>query len=224
VLYGQNILSKELIMSTNLDLKQTEKASYRLAAYADGTADLSLGLVFILLGLYPLSRAAFGPDWNMLFFLAVLGLIVLIQSLVKKRLGAARIGIVKFGARVKNRVRISLLITVALSALMIATWALAARGWFPSTPKWLGSYGFEILVSLIVLVIMWGMAYSLDLKRYYLYGVLLAVCFPLQAFLPIDEGAPFLAAGAIITVSGTVLLTRFLKAFPAVGESEGSND
>ena len=53
MLYGQNILVKELTMSTNLDLKQTEKASYRLAAYADGTGDLSLGLVFILLGVLP---------------------------------------------------------------------------------------------------------------------------------------------------------------------------
>ena len=34
-------------MSTNLDLKQTEKASFKLAAYGDGLNDISLGLTWL---------------------------------------------------------------------------------------------------------------------------------------------------------------------------------
>ena len=59
-------------MSTNLDLKQTEKASYQTGGLRRRHGDLSLGLVFILLGFYALTRAAFGPGWNMVFFLVVL--------------------------------------------------------------------------------------------------------------------------------------------------------
>ena len=59
-------------MNTNLDLKQTEQASFKLAAYADGTSDLSLGQVYILLGIYPYTRAQLGPAWNFPLFLGVL--------------------------------------------------------------------------------------------------------------------------------------------------------
>lgn len=207
-------------MNTQIDLKQTEKASYRLAAYGDGTADLALGMTFLLLGLYPLTRAAFGPSWNMLFFLAVLGAIVGIQTWARSRLAPSRIGIVKFGPRVKNRLRLALLVTILLAAAMIATWALSARGWFPGTPAWLGAYGFEIIVSLIVLAIMWSMAYTLELTRYYFYGLLLAAGFPLQAAMTVYEGIPFLTAGGIIAVIGAVLLARFLKQYPPLDAGE----
>jgi hypothetical protein len=207
-------------MNAKLDLKRTEKASYRLAAYGDGTSDLALGLTFLLLGLYPLTRAAFGPDWNMLFFLAVLGSIVGLQFWVRYRLGPSRLGIVEFGPRVKNRLRLALVITILLAGAMIATWVLSARGWFPGTPGWLGAYGFEIIVSLIVLAIMWGMAYTLELTRYYFYGLLLAAGFLLQAALPIYEGLPFLAAGGIIAIIGAVLLIRFLQKYPPLDPEE----
>jgi len=208
-------------MNDQFDLKSTEKASYKLAAYGDGTADLSMGLVFLLLGLFPLTREILGPSWNVVFFLVVLGLVVAAQGMVRARLGPSRIGIVKFGPRVKNRVRIALLINVALALAMIAIWVLAARGWFPGTPYWLGQYGFEILVSLIVLLIIWGIAYTLELRRYYFYGVLLAAGFPIQASLTgIYEGAPWLVAGGIIFLIGVFLLARFLKEYPPLNEDQ----
>jgi len=207
-------------MNANYDLKQTEKASFKLAAYGDGTTDLSMGLIFLLLGLFPLTRELLGPSWNVLFFLVVLSLVVVTQGWVSKMLGPSRIGIVKFGPRVKNRMRVSLLITVTLAIVMIAAWVLAVRGWFPGTPDWLGQYGFEILVSLIVLLIMWGIAYSLGLRRYYLYGILLAAGFPIQAATSVYEGLPWLVAGGIILVIGAFLLIRFLKQYPPLDEGE----
>jgi len=207
-------------MNAKIDLKQTEKASFRLAAYADGTADLSLGLVFLLLGLYPLTRELFGVYWNFPFFLLVLGAIVAAQVWVKKRLTPSRIGIVTLGERFKKRSRLALLITVILLILTTLTWVGAARGTFLSLPAWMGRYGVEIIVSLIVLAIFWGMAYSLELQRYYLYGVLLAAGFPLQAILPVYDSLPWLVAGGIITAVGAVLMARFLKQYPEVSEEE----
>jgi len=210
-------------MNTNLDLKRTEKASYKLAAYADGTADLGLGLVFFLLGLYPFTREAFGPSFNMLFFILALGGIIFIQGRVRNRLVPGRIGVVKFGPRVKTRTRIAFMVMVVLSAVMITAWFLAAQGWFPGTPQWLGSFGFEILIAVIILAIFWITAYSLELQRYYLYGVLLAACFPLQASLSLYEGTPFLAAGGIITIIGIYLLVRFLREYLAADNAPEEN-
>jgi hypothetical protein len=209
-------------MNANLDLKETEKASYRLAAFGDGTADLTLGLSFLLLGCFPLTRAAFGPTINAVIFLIALYGIIFLTSQVRKKLGPSRLGIVTFGDRVKKRSRIMGIITALLSLAMIAVWFRFSRNQFPDTSQWLSGYGFEYTVSLIVLMILaGGMAYTLGVQRYYFHAILIAACFPVQAALEgIYEGAPFLAAGLIITVVGAVLMFRFLKQYPPLTEDE----
>jgi len=207
-------------MNTQIDLKQTEKASYKLAAFGDGMADLTLGLSILLMGFFPLTRKAFGPVLNAAFFLAAIYGIVYLTTRARRWLGPSRIGIVSFGSRVKKRARIMSLFTAALVALMILVWFLSARGWFPgSSTHWsalLGAYGVEFVVSFLVLVILvGGMAYTLGVRRYTFYGILLAACFPLQVALPIYEGTSFLAAGGIITTAGAVILTRFFKQYPS---------
>ena len=201
-------------MKTNIDLKGTERASFKLAAYADGTADLGLGLVFILLGIYPFTRELLGPAWNFPLFLLVLGIIVYAQIRVKKHIAPSRIGIVKLGQRAQKRAKVALLVTAVLLALTVLTWMGAADGIFFQLSNWMGSYGMEIIVAIVILAIFWGMAYSLELQRYYFYGVLLATCFPLQGLLPVYDGLPYLIAGAVITGIGATLMNRFLKGFP----------
>jgi hypothetical protein len=204
-------------MTNNIDLKKTEQASYRLAVYADGTSDLGLGLVFLLLGVYPYTREQVGPAWNFPLFLAALGLVVLAQYLTKRRLAPSRIGIVKLGPRVQKRLRAALLATIILLALTVLTWVGAGQG-VRFAPTFLGSYTFEILVALIMLAIFWGIAYTFEMTRFYFYGVLLGVVFPVQQLLPaqVYEGIPYLVAGGIITGIGVYLLVRFLKQFPAL--------
>ena len=209
-------------MNNNLDLKQTERNSFKLAAYADGTSDLGLGLVFILLGIYPFTREQLGPVWNFPLFLAVLGLLVFAQYRLKSRLAPSRIGIVKLGPRIQKRFRSALLATIILLALTVLTWVGAADGIFFSLSAWLGRYGMEIIVALIMLSIFWGIAYTMEIQRFYFYGLLLAACFPLQHLLPVFvyEGIPYLAAGGIITGIGAYLLVSFLKRYPEVEEEE----
>lgn len=204
-------------MNKNLDLKQTERNSFKLATYADGTADLSLGLAFLLLGIYPFTREQLGPVWNFPVFLVVLGLIVFAQYRVKSRLAPTRIGIVKLGQRVQKQFKVALLVMVILLTLTVLTWVGVGRG-IHFAPDWWGSYTFEILVALVTLAIFWGIAYTLEMQRYYFYGVLLAACFPLQQILPIYEGVPYLAAGGIITGIGAYLLVRFLEKYPPAEE------
>ena len=207
-------------MNKNLDLKQTERNSFKLAAYADGLNDISLGLVMILLGIYPLTRAAFGVNRNMLFFLVVLGIIVFGQKRLKARLTPNRIGLVKFGDASHKRLKVALLITTILLALTAVTWGLSGQGYLIPTPSWLGAYGFDIFFALAILAVFCAMAYTLEMTRYYLYGLLFGASLLLQALMQEGwyEGLPMLLAGGIIVGIGVYLLTRFLKQFPAVAE------
>lgn len=209
-------------MDANLDLKQTQKASFKLAAYADGINDILLGLILALLGLFPITRAAFGPSLNMLFFLAALIGISTVMMLIRKRLTPARIGLVKFGPASHKRLKAALLVTTTLLALTAVLWGLAGQGWFLPSPSWLSSYGFDIFFALVVLGIFCTMAYSLNVARYYFYGTLFGGGMLLQALhLPgLYEGLPMLAAGGIITAIGAYLLIRFLKEYPAA-DAEG---
>ncbi|MFN2113833.1 MAG: hypothetical protein ACK2TT_11995 [Anaerolineales bacterium] len=207
-------------MNAKIDLKGTEKASWKLAAYSDGTADLSLGLVFLLLGVYPFTRELLGPVWNFPLFLLALGGVVALQLIVKRRVTFSRIGIVRLGERFQKRLKVAFLVMIALLVLTTLTWVGLGQGIQLSFPAWLGGYGMEIIVALIILAIFWGMAYALEMQRYYFYGVLLAAIFPLQQLLPVYDGLPSLIAGGIITAVGAVLMARFLKQYPEVSEEE----
>ena len=208
-------------MNAQLDLKGTEKASFKLAAYSDGIADIGLGLVVITLGIYPFTRELLGQGWNALLYLASVGLILFLQISVKNRLAPSRIGIVDFGKRANKRLRAFGLITAVLVALTALTWYLSAQGYFlptafPVSASWLGTYGFDILLAVVVLLIFSAMAYTLDLSRFYFYGLILGLSFPLQNLLPAYPRFPVLTAGIVIAAVGVVLLSRFLKDFPAV--------
>ena len=205
-------------MNAQIDLKGTERNSFKLSAYADGTADLSLGLVFILLGIYPFTREWLGVYWNFPIFLIALGVVVYAQFRFRQRITPQRIGLVSFGERTKKRTRVALLVTVILFILTVLTWLGAARGTFFSLPHWMGSYGVEIIGSLIILAIFFSIAYSLGLTRFYLYGLLSAAALLLQAALDVWDGVQFLVAGGIITAIGIILLSRFLKTYPEIEE------
>ena len=205
-------------MNAKLDLKQTERNSFKLSAYADGTADISIGLVMILLGTYPITRELFGVAYNILFFFVVLGLIIFAQIRIKSRLTPSRIGLVNFGEKTQKRLKVAVLITFVLVLSTAVTWYLSAQGYMLPKGSVMGAYGFDILIGVIVLAIFSAMAYTLELTRYYLYGLLLGASFPLPTIFPISDGLPTLLSGVVIVSIGAVLLVRFLDKYPAVGE------
>ena len=203
-------------MNAKIDLKQTERNSFKLATYADGLNDISLGLVMILMGIYPLTRELLGVNGNIIFSLGVLVVIFIGQFSLRARLAPSRIGLVIFGERVQKRIKTALLVGIILFFLTVGTWYLSSQGYFLPTPTWLGSYGFDILIALVVLGIFSVMAYTLELTRFYLYGLLLGATFPLQTLLPVYQGIPYFVSGAIMIGIGAVLLVRFLREYPAV--------
>jgi hypothetical protein len=211
-------------MNTNLDLKQTERNSFKLATYSDGLADISLGLVMILLSLYPYTREVFGVAVNILFFFAVLGTIIWLQVKFKGQLGPDRIGLVNFGEKAQKRMKIAVLITSLLVFLTAVTWYLSSQGYMLPKGSIMGTFGFDILLAVIILAIFSAMAYALELTRYYFYGFLLAFAFMdiVPASLKdVTIQLPLGIAGLIIVAIGVALLVRFLDKYPTANAEEG---
>ncbi len=209
-------------MNANLDLKQTERNSFKLATYADGINDISLGLTMILLSLYPFTREVFGVGFNILFFFAVLGTIIWLQIKFKSRLGPERIGLVNFGQKAQKLIKVAVLITGLLVLSVAATWYLFSQGYMLPKGSIMGTYGFDILIALVVLGIFSAMAYALELTRFYFYGFLLAFAF--LDFIPSLQNlaiqVPLGIAGLVIVGVGIGLLVRFLGKYPAAEQLE----
>ncbi|MGB2954519.1 MAG: hypothetical protein WBB64_00985, partial [Anaerolineales bacterium] len=134
------------------------------------------------------------------------------------RLTPSRIGLVNFGEKTQKRLKVAVLITFVLVLSTAVTWYLSAQGYMLPKGSVMGAYGFDILIGVIVLAIFSAMAYTLELTRYYLYGLLLGASFPLPTIFPISDGLPTLLSGVVIVSIGAVLLVRFLDKYPAVGE------
>ena len=206
-------------MTDPTPISDQEKETLKKTAYADGTADISLGLVFLLLGFFNWSREMLGPTLNMVFFLIFIVAIILTLQVLRNRLVPERVGVVDKNIPEQKSKRVFALITILIIFGMIATWILSIRGWSSSLPPFLRDYGFGLVVSLVMLGIFSAAAFFLELPRYYLYGILLASGMPLQAFLTgIYEGTAFILAGMIISGIGVYLFVRFLKAYPAKQE------
>jgi len=202
-------------MTEPTSLTDQEKESLKKKAYADGTADISLGLVFLLLGFYSWSREMLGATLNMVFFLIFIVAIILTLQVLRNRLVPERVGVVDYNVPEQKSKRVFALIAILIVFGMIAAWILSIRGWTSTLPPFLRDYGFGLVVSLVMLGIFWAAAFFLELPRYYLYGILLSSSIPIQSQLTgIYEGTTFIAAGMIISGIGIYLFVRFLKAYP----------
>jgi len=216
-------------MNTQIDLKSTERNSFKLATYADGVNDITLGLTMILLGFYNFTREVFGVAVNILFFFAVLGIIIGLLIFFKSRLDPARIGVVKFGQAAQKRLKVAVTITSLLVFLTGLTWYLSANRYFlprPASPgsAWLGTYGFDLLIALVVLGVFSSMAYALDLTRFYFYGALLGFAFLDIVPVSLQDSLtqiPLALAGLLIVGIGVYLLIRFLDKYPVAEAEEG---
>ena len=67
-------------MSHMLNASDAERRVYRLANFQDGVWDIYLGLMLVVMSVYPLTRSLLGPIWNVVLILAlVLGLVLVVS-------------------------------------------------------------------------------------------------------------------------------------------------
>jgi uncharacterized membrane protein (DUF485 family) len=210
-------------MSELPNLQDVQKRTMQLNIFEDGFWDLLLGATFMLLAIYPITRAMIGPEWNLALFLVVLALLVIGQLALKRFISGPRIGYAR--PRRTPKMRLLVVVTVVFFLLTLGLVLLTLLG-----PRWL-STGSEAttpsvtrgyLVEWIVVLVMGGifsaMGYIFGVARLYFYGWMLGLANLASVYLSHTAGWTFQVPGAIaagiILIIGFTQLLRFLRNYP----------
>jgi hypothetical protein len=210
-------------MSEPYDLRQIQQRTFQLMSFEDGLWDLLLGITFMFLAIYPVTRELLGPVWNLVLFLSLLALMVVGQLVVRHLVSEPRIGYVR--PRRSPKLRLLGIITVVMVLITFGLVVLTLLGAGPaSTPAVPAgaSAGRSYTVELITLLVMGGlfsaMGYLFGVTRMYFYGWMLGLAYLASVYMEHNAGWTFLIpmaiAAGIILLIGFVRLVRFLRKYP----------
>jgi hypothetical protein len=216
-------MKEEPSMTDEPSLSGARKRTARLTNFEDGLWDLLLGMIFVLLAVYPVTRDRLGAVGNAVLIIGGMLLLAVLQALLRKRVSTPRLGWVK-GRRSPAKAWL-LGITIALFGLTCLLFVLTLL--FPGRmgrliagfgPQWLSTYLIEIIVLLVLVCLFSAMGFLFGVPRLYGYGWLLGGANLASA--AIYGGAargfnlPLAAAAGLILSIGLILLIRFLRRYP----------
>jgi len=216
-------------MNETQSFRKIEQRMIQLINFDDGLWDIMLGLTFMLLAFYPLTRQWLGPELNIVFFLVMLALVVGGISVVRLRLTMPRIGRVRprVTARVKRMVVVlAVLVLLTLSLVLVTLFQPGAAQ--DAVPQVQSGGARSYLVEGIVVLVMAGvfslMAFQFKVARLYLYGWLLGLGNLGSVILEHEAGwtfnLPLAAAAGIIFVVGVVYLLNFMQTYSGQPETD----
>lgn len=210
-------------MNNNINLKEIEKKVFS-STYQDGFFDLLIGILLISMGFSPILEKAYPlADW----WIAILTAPFIVAFvLVKKFITMPRMGMVKFSEKRRAKIKKSVGILLAFLLLGIIASIVFSLGIIPY--NWLSKrVQIPSIIWATASIIGFSLAaYSLNMKRYYLYGILFAIPFPFYIFLKYNPKFShlslimFFISGVIILIIGTIVLVRFLRKYPQVKEEK----
>jgi hypothetical protein len=210
-------------MSEPYDLHQIQRRTFQLMSFEDGLWDLLLGITFMFLAIYPVTRELLGPEWNLVLFLSMLALVVLGQLAARQVVSEPRIGYVR-----PRRTRMLRLLGIFTVVMVLITFGLVLLTLLSSGPGSTSevpaeaSSGRSYMVELIALLVMGGLfsalGYLFGVTRLYFYGWMLGLAYLASVYMEHNAGWTFLTplaiAAGIILLIGFVLLIRFLQKYP----------
>jgi hypothetical protein len=201
-------LVKENGMGTQQDLKAIRRRAY-LANHEDGLIDIGLGTVFLLFGLIQwLGRPHLGGIcWMPALFIAPM----------KRFITAPRIGTVRFattGGLFKVKMALILFVLAVIGFIVTAS-LLHSEVLDAWTHRYFApAFGFSL-----ALIPLAG-AVGLGVRRYYGYAVLMVLCFSILSVWRDGLALVFLAIGSVVTITGILVLIRFLRSHPVLDTEE----
>ena len=214
-------------MNQTLDIQNAEKQVFRLATFEDGIWEIYLGLFFILMSFYSITREILGPLLNAIFVLGMSLLLVGLVWIAKKRITQPRIGLVKFGRSAKKKIKAAHIITWTLvlatfTLLILIANSLIREPTWEQLPQWFSDFDVDMIFALITIGFFCLIGYYTGVARFYFYGVLLGVgnfaTTVLLVYHDVQFGWPVALAGLIITLMGASVLMKFLQAHPRTSE------
>jgi hypothetical protein len=202
----------------------------QLVNFEDGLWDIMLGLIFLALGVFPLTRKWLGPSLNFGLYLAFLAIVVILLQLARKSISAPRIGIVK-NLRSKAKIAIITILVcfVFLTLALVVITHISSR----SSPALTevnsiqteSDYSADIILGVVVIVIFSLIGFAFGIRRSHLYGVLIGGGNLVSTFLRHEYGysynLPLVLAALTIILIGAYLLLRFVRNYP-VASDEGA--
>lgn len=213
-------------MSDVPTLSDVQKRTARLLSYEDGLWDLLLGMTFMLLAIYPITREWLGPEWNLALFVGLLLLAIGIFFLLRGRVSAPRLGFVKarWTPARKGIVAVTLALVALTVGLVIVTLVSPASSAGPVPAVSLEnvrSYMVEILALLAQVGLFSAIGYLFGVPRLFLYGWLLGGANLISVILyrggPATFNLPLGVAAGVILLIGAYLLIRMLRKYPVQG-------
>lgn len=210
-------------MPDGIDVREAKKRTVRLLTFQDGLWDILLGMTFLLLSAYPITRELLGPAWNLAVFSLAMGTLLLAAAAARSVLSIPRRGVAKPRPSTTRVITVVFRITLVLALATLVLWTLLATSALPGppwgmAPTWLHALDVDILVVGLFVLVFSVLARRSGVGRLYLYGWLLGL--GNLALTVLDHSAgytfhfPLAIAAGIIVIVGIGVLLRFLREFP----------
>lgn len=203
-------------IANNIDLKELERKAWR-STFNDGLFDIYIGIMFFGISVGYLLGELFTIVHNYLFLFLILGIAIIILAIGKRRITIPRMGFVKFGkTRKVRKIRILLVLLVNVIILLIIYLITEPSSGFLKLDPPFNS----LILGLFMIVPLCAIAYFLQFRRLYFYGILMG----LTPFLT-DVFEYFLSnvvaiilvftiIDGFIIITGFVFLVKFVKRYP----------
>jgi hypothetical protein len=199
-----------------MDLKTLERKAYT-AYHQDGIVDIFLGFVIVTFALMLLS-----PILQMTIPLIGGISVVWILSFTgaKRSITVPRIGYVEFKAHRRYRV---MFLAVFLLILNIILFAIFASDLLTNELiNLINQYGLFIVAVVIgCIFVLFG--WVVQISRLYGYGGVTFIAFTMAQVFPMHLTLPVLVLGLTITITGFMLLHRFLQKYPKSNLEEATS-
>jgi len=218
-------------MSTSIGIGNAQKRIVQLTNYEDGLWDILLGLVMLLLSIYPITRELLGPELNLVLFLVALAILVIGLSAARRYISTPRLGYAKQRRTPTTKLLVALTTGLVLLTLGCVIATLLSPGWIPqisssSTASWISDLAVEIAVMFAMVGLFSLLGYLFGVTRLFVYGWLLGGAYLLSVALTMGQDVsfnlPLAIASGIIIGTGIVLLVRFIRKYPIL--MEGNDD
>ena len=154
---------------TSNELAAEERRAFR-SVVDTGLWDVMLASVVAMFAIAPLLSTRLGDFWSSAVFVPFWGAVYLIIRFLRERVVVPRVGVVRFGSYRQARLRkfgVVLLIVNTIALVLGAVFATRSA----SPQMWV----FPVTFSLIVLAVSSLAAYAVNIPRFFLYGVAIAV-------------------------------------------------
>lgn len=192
-------------MSEKIDVKKIERKAY-MSYHQDGLWDIFLGAIILAWGVSMMTEmASMSGVWFVVLFPLLMA--------AKRRITYPRLGYAEVPRARKSKLQMTILlgIVMLLGVLVLLLWTSQLGS--SSLRDWLRRY-FEIAFGAMVAIVLCIMGLIHWIKRLYVYAVVMFLGFAGAHRFNFHMKFSFIAAGAIILLSGVVLLIRFLRKYP----------